>query len=355
MVRGWSKGLTPSARKLWSDVALWQRGHHDFGRFAATRSALALGRLSASSWNAYTSALKGFLTFLQEESLALADVTEHHLEMYVCWLAQSAVLLAAGTVASYLSAIRSCLKEIGIRLGNTDGTTGVLAGYRRLATAVRPAVVQHAAWPTAATISFMSMAMSFLPAFAAGRTTTAQTKMVIAAGHLVFASLTFGRGDTTNSVLFDHLVLHPRSFLVQLLKQKRPQPQLPQQQHTASTASLVDPVGFFLRFCAAQTQRGLATSDRIFALRTGHKTVISLDAAVKLAVSTLHLPPYTGHCVRVGCISEGFALGVPLLTLARMSGHKSSASTEGYVRPGVAVTASTSLFFSALLPAVARR
>ena len=149
MVRGWSEGLTPSARKLWSDVALWQRGHHDFGRFAATRSALALGRLSASSWNAYTSALKGFLTFLQEESLALADVTEHHLEMYVCWLAQSAVLLAAGTVASYLSAIRSCLKEIGIRLGNTDGTTGVLAGYRRLATAVRPAVVQHAAWPTA--------------------------------------------------------------------------------------------------------------------------------------------------------------------------------------------------------------
>jgi hypothetical protein len=145
-----------------------------------------------------------------------------------------------------------------------------------------------------------------------------------------------------------------QGFHAALVKQKRPQPRLPHQDHRFGDDPS-DPVRFVVELRRAQLQRGFLPTSLMFARQPADRKAFTLDAAVKLAVTTLKLPsptanPFTGHCVRVGAVSEAFALGVPLLTCSYMCGHKSTASTSTYVRHGTVPSDAAAQYYLHLKP-----
>lgn len=71
-------------------------------------------------------------------------------------------VLAGSTVASQLSGIRSCLRELGVTFVGPFGTAGALAGYTRFATAVLPRPLAHAAWPIEFTAHALRLARALL-------------------------------------------------------------------------------------------------------------------------------------------------------------------------------------------------
>jgi hypothetical protein len=328
------------------------------GRFSATRCRLALHRLQPSTWNQYATSVTHFLTFLGAEHIDMMEVTETTIEMFICWIEEHpTITLSGATLASYVSGIRTCWREFGIPLPLADmtSTSAALAGYRQLH-APTNLVVRRLVWPAAYTVLGIEFALPLLDAFAAGTLTTAQDNHVIAVGHVTLAGLTMQRGDTTNVALLLDIEISAASdgWRVVLVKQKRPRPHLPHQHHRARSHPH-DPSRFIIRYVHAQEQRGHLPTSLLFGRTARATRGVTLDAAVKLLVKLLRLPssptnPYTGHCVRIGAISEAFALGVPLLTCAFLCGHKRTTSTEDYVRHGTIPSDAARLFFQHLVP-----
>jgi hypothetical protein len=350
--------LSTNGARLWKALSTHQANAGRLGSYSATRARLALHRLAPSTWNQYASSIKHFITFLAEEQIDMMEVTETSLEMFICWVEEHPTIsLSGASLASYLSGIRTCWRELGVDLplSGMTNTAAALAGYRQLHAPTSPAI-RRLVWPAAYTVQGIEYALPLLEAFAAGDLSTTQENQVIAIGHITTASLTMQRGDTTNVALMLDIEIADdgNSWYAVLVKQKRARPQLPQQHHHA-TARTHDPSRFVIRFVLAQRRRGHAAVSLLFGRTATAKRSVTLDAAVKLVVKLLHLPasatnPYTGHCVRIGAISEAFALGVPLLTCAFFCGHKKTTSTEEYVRHGTVPSSAAQLFFQHLVP-----
>ena len=352
----WVAGLNTGARRLWQGILNFSPAYSPLGRFAGTRRFLTLGRLAPSSWNTYASSFRSFLAFLQQEGIELREVTEMTLEMYVCFLTETPGKIMKGvTVASNLSGIRSCLKELGIHLEDPSGTSGALAGYKRFSLAVHPASLQHAAWPIEFTVQVLRHGRAFLPLFRAGRVTRDQHTTVVSAAHVVFGTLTFSRGHTSNNVDVQDLDVTDLGFAVALRLQKRPQDRLPQQQHRTRPGSehRPDPVQFLLDYFEALQHLGSAAASPLFPAMSGKR--LTLDAAVKHLVALCDLrhsrgAPLTGHTVRVGAVTAAFGIGVPLATCAYMCAHKHTTSTEGYIRHGFQIDSAAFQYFGHLRP-----
>ena len=340
---------------MWTAIAAHQERFSAMGKFSDTRSLLALGRLSHGTWNTYASSLQPFLRFLSEHGVPLQDVTDSTLEQYVCWvLEQPKLRWTGGTLASRISAVRTCWDELGMPLSSHHGPTkGALAGYRRLMESTLPVKLARQPWTASNSHACLLAALPLMVAFAGGTLPLADVKLVVAAAHVVLASLTFSRGDTTNPMEMADLTVAPDRFLVSLLKQKRPAARLPEQVHGV-TAAPADPSGFLVQFHGAQVQRGFTPTSLLFGIHPAAAAAFSLDASVKLWQQRLAIPqsptnPLTGHCVRVGAVSEAFAVGVPLLTCSFMCGHKSTSPTAGYVRHGHVPSAAAGTYYRHLL------
>ena len=356
MVANWLSGLTPAARKVWDAIRHHQHHRSLLGRYSDTRALLALGRLSHGTWNTYANSIKPFLRFLQTNGLEITDVTETTVEAFVCWaFEQPEVQWAGGTMASHISAVRTVWNELGMKLNPQDGGTGAaLAGYRRITAATTAPKLIRPPWPSSHSCAALKTAQPLLAAYAANQLSIPLNEVVIAAAHCNTGSLTFSRGDTTNSMLMEDLEINLAGWMVSLVKQKRPQPRLPHQQHVA-TNDPDDPVEFVRQFHAAQCSRGFRPDSLLFGRTPDDRTSLTLDMSVQIVLKHLRLPqstsnPLTGHCVRVGAVTEAFALGVPLLTCAFMCGHKQTSSTAGYVRHGHVPSHTASMYYLHLKP-----
>lgn len=343
MAAEWVQSLNRNSRRLWNGIINYSPVYNLLGRYANTRRLFALGRLSGGSWNTYASHFQNFLQFLSSEQLPLETVTETTLEMYVCYLAEQPGTIKAGTtVASHISGIRSCLRELGIILTDATGTSAALAGYKRFALMVKPAPHQHAAWPLEHTRLVLRRARALLPLFRNGTLDMTGYRTVVGAAHIVLAQLTFSRGHTTNNVLLSDLDFTDTGFSVVLRSQKRPQDHLPHQEHHVSLGRSyrTDPVQFLLDYVAALRYLRVHPDSRLFPTAKGKG--FSLDAAVKHFVALCDLrhsdnAPLTGHTIRVGSVSAAFSIGVPLPTCAYMCHHKQVSSTQGYIRHGLKI------------------
>lgn len=343
MAAEWVQSLNRNSRRLWNGIINYSPVYNLLGRYANTRRLFALGRLSGGSWNTYASHFQNFLHFLSSEQLPLETVTETTLEMYVCYLAEQPGTIKAGTtVASHISGIRSCLRELGIILNDATGTSAALAGYKRFALMVKPAPHQHAAWPLEHTRLVLRRARALLPLFRNGTLDMAGYRTVVGAAHIVLAQLTFSRGHTTNNVLLSDFDFTDTGFSVVLRSQKRPQDHLPHQEHHVSLGRSyrTDPVQFLLDYVEALRHLRVHPDSWLFPTAKGKG--FSLDAAVKHFVALCDLrhsdnAPLTGHTIRVGSVSAAFSIGVPLPTCAYMCHHKQVSSTQGYIRHGLKI------------------
>ena len=321
-------------------------------RFGATRARLLLGRLSTNSWNQYQTAMASFCTFCVTYTppLQLDQVTPQHLVDYVCYLAERPTRLAAATVASYLAGIRTVLRECGLDMGSDTNLTAVLAGYKRWARSTGDHATKRSAWLATYTQRAIDRATTLIHDSATRQLTTAEHQWVVAAAMIALGMVTFSRGDTICRLLMKEIKTSLQAINIQLTKQKRPKDFIPDQTHQHGNST-----SFLLRYLGYLRAHGYRDTSFVFGNSATSKKPQALDAAVKMVASTLHIPsptskPWTGHCVRIGAISEAFAIGVPLARIAFFAGHQHTSTTEGYVRHDVTSSASAHAFFGHLVP-----
>jgi hypothetical protein len=167
---------------------------------------------------------------------------------------------------------------------------------------------------------------------------------------IALAMITFSRGDTICRLMMREVKTTVNSINIRLSKQKRPKGFIPDQEHQHGSSTK-----FLLRYLGYVRARGYADASLVFGNAPTSTKPQTLDTAIKLVSNTLHIPSptsknWTGHCVRIGAISEAFALGVPLARIAFFAGHKHTSTTEGYVRHDVSASPSAHLFFGHLVP-----
>lgn len=349
----WENGLNPAALRVWRGLLAHSPRYRVLGNYADIRRLFALGSLASSSWNTYSNAFRKFLEFLATEEIPVETVSESTLEMFVCYLAQLDSDPPTGnSVATYLSGIRACLRELGVTLDDSSGTRGALQGYKRFSRAIHAPPMQHAAWPIDFTVIVLRRARPLLLAFRLGPLPHNDHLTLVGAAHVVMATLTFSRGHTTVDLQLEDLALSRTGFHVALRIQKRPQDRLPFQQHFVQDLP-DDPVQFLLDFMYALIAKGMQPS--CFLFRTDRNRSLKLDMAVKHLVELCSLQhpqflPLTGHTVRVGAVSAAFAIGVPVATCAYMCAHKHLVSTYGYIRHDLQPTAAAFQYFGHLRP-----
>ena len=142
--------------------------------------------------------------------------------------------------------------------------------------------------------------------------------------------------------------------MIKLEKQKRPQERIPDQVHHPTNDPSC-PVRFLLEwYLPYLSQLRYEPKSSLFGL-TAQARAKPLDNAVKMAAVRLGIhqqgdKPWTGHCVRIGAVSEAFALGVPLAKVAHFACHRSAKTTEGYVRHDVFADSAAQTFYARLAP-----
>ena len=361
---GWLKELRPAAQELWRDLVAERQAADP--RFGSTRALLTFSRLSANSWNQYTTALRSFCDFCKScnPPITIDQVKPQHLTDYVCWLAERANPLKYATVASYLSGIRSVLTECGIPLPPDAEIRSVLEGYKRWRAAVQEPEVKRPAWPARWTTKAIARARDILYACTpagAGKGTLytfpvpRDHEFVVYTAYVVLASVCFSRGDTVIMIERQHVsTTEDGGLCIKLNKQKRPRDFIPDQVHQPSTDSMC-PIQFLTDCYLPYLDRvGYGPTSRLFAM-TAQAKARSLDTAIKTLAADLNIgqhgdKPWTGHCVRIGAISEAFAVGVPLAKIAHFANHKSTTTTESYVRHDVVADHAAQTFFGRLVP-----
>ena len=354
MARRQLQQLKPRTRALFEQLIA--RNEETGGRWARTRTWLALARLTPSMWDQYTTALRPFTEFLLAEHLELTEVTEAGLEHWVCWLVESdRYHLKGGTVAQYLAGARTCLGGLHVQLGDTHGTRGALSGYKKLDELTRPPVHRRPAWSAEHTTEAVRAARFLLPALQRGELPGAERRFVTATLHVVVAALTFSRGDSTNPMRCDELEPGPDGFHVRLSKQKRPKRHPPPQHSFRATAHPDCPIAFARDVARTLRYAGYAADALLFGTTSSASAPLTLDASVQLLVQHLQLdfgardtPP--GHSVRIGAVSEAYGIGVPMPTIAHMCTHKTLQTTQGYIRHGIPVSPSAHLYYAHLHP-----
>ena len=336
-------------------------GSNDYGPHGATRAALAAASLAGSTWNQYASAASGFMMFIAGMGVTLAAVTNMHVEMWVCSLFEShrkaGRPLGPSTARPKVSAVRAILREYGNPLPSSPGVASVLAGYQRIVNSTAPPRAVKAPWPSHYTKSVLQHATLLLPMVQAkgGDVTANELEKLTCMAVIIFATITFCRSDTSGAVRRQEIHFGPAGMFLRLTKQKRPRAEVPIQTQPWRHGPHC-PVRFLQGFLSFQAQHGYQPTSLAFGVGPKATRPMTLDRAVRTIVKELTLDeprhnPFTGHCLRVGSISDAAQLGVPLHVISAMAGHKRSETTRGYLRPGVPVTAAVKLFYSWLLPA----
>lgn len=348
----WLTELKPTARQLWSDLVAAQ--HQLDPTWGAIRTQLMMGRLSTASWNQYATALRSFCKFCAtcEQPITLDQVLPKHLVDYVCYLAQLPTRLKHATVASYISGIKSVLHECGLDIPPSTMLTAVMAGYKRWMREAEPRGVKRHAWLSASSVAAMKMVEGWMEL--GHDANTAQHKLIVSVMMVVMASVTFSRGGSTVRTEMRNVTDGGDSMVVKFEKEKRPQDTAREQVHHRSTRTN-DPINFLMKGKEYLARRGYTPRSLMFAVSPSAKRALSLDAALKQVARTINAPPptdkpWTGHCVRIGAVSEAFAIAVPLAKIAFFAGHKSATTTETYVRHDVRPSHAAQLFFGKLVP-----
>ena len=321
-------------------------------RFGATRARLLLGRLSTASWNQYQTAMASFCEFCAtwQPPIQLDQVTARHLVDYVCYLAERPKRLAAVTVASYLAGIRTVLRECGLDMGTDTNLAAVLAGYKRWTRSTGEHTVKRAAWLARYTQRAIDRATTLMHTSTQRKLTAKEHQWIVSAAMIAMAMITFSRGDTICKLLLNEVRATINPINIRLSKQKRPKDYIPDQDHQHGNSTK-----FLLRYLGYLRASEYRDASFLFGNTPASPKAQTLDSAVKLVAETLHIPSptskhWTGHCVRIGAISEAFAIGVPLARIAFFAGHRHTSTTEGYVRHDVTASPSAHLFFGHLVP-----
>ena len=333
----------------------------DYGECSSIRASLAAASLAGATWNQYASAASGFLLFIAAMGLTLAAVTSVHIEMWVCSLLDSHRVagrpLNPNTVRSKVPAVKAILREVGNPQPASAGLTSVLAGHQRIVNLTTPPQPQKAPWPSHNTMAALRHGRVLLPStrsgggIVSGDTWNALTSIAA----VVFATITFCRSDTSSAVQRGELHFGTEGLTVKLTKQKRPRKYVPIQ--TQPWRPGVDcPARFLKEFVSLQPSHGYQPKSLAFGVGPQATKPIALDHAVRTVAQLLGIDqpttnPFTGHCLRVGSISDAARLGAPLHVISAMPAHKRSDTTRGCLRPGVPVTAAARLFYGWLLPA----
>ena len=355
MADSWLRNLRPAAQQLWRDLVAERQAADP--RFGGTRALLVFSRLSTNSWNQYATALRSFCDFCASllPPVTLDQVQPHHLIDYVCWLAERPNPLKHATVASYLSGIRSVLAECKMMLPPDQEIRAVLDGYKRWRAAVQEPEIKRPAWPARFTMAATRLARKLLGSCGDTFLSKEDHALVVYAAYIVVASKCFSRGDTVIGMLLQHILVTTEGAIkIRLDKQKRPKDFIPEQEHHRTTDPDC-PVRFLTDCYLPYLSRlGYGPASSAFGL-TAQAKARPLDAAVKqmatsLGAEQLGGKPWTGHCVRIGAISEAFAVGVPLAKIAHFAGHRSTTTTEGYVRHDVVADRAAQTFFAPLVP-----
>jgi integrase len=225
---------------------------------------------------------------------------------------------------------------MGIPLDSRDaGVAGALAGYAKVFRDSAPPELQRPAWPARHTRLLIKAALAHWrglvdPGFEQWH------HFVTDAMHVIFAYVTFCRGDSTGQVRLGDLDFDECGMTATIHKQKRPKRYVPIQRHPYREPPLECPIRLLQHYVQSRRSRGAGAQSLAFGRRMQSKHSTTLDTAVKNVVTFLHLPqgpsPFTGHSIRIGVISDAFAIGVPLQTCAAQAGHESSDTTADYIR-----------------------
>ena len=352
----WISELKPAAQQLWKDLVAERQAADP--RFGGTRAMLTFSRLSVNSWNQYTTALRSFCTFCAslEPPVTLDKVKPAHLTDYVCWLTERDDPLKHGTVASYLAGIRSVLTECGRQLPPDAEIKAVLDGYKRWRAQVQDPEVKRPAWPARFTVRAISLAQQLLDTTQNGFPTQTDHAHIVSTAYICLASICFSRGDTVAPMQLKHIVVtNEGALMTKLEKQKRPQDHIPDQVHHPTEGDASCPVRFILEwYLPYLSTLRYEPQSNLFGLTAQARTK-PLDNAVKMIAVRLGIhqqgdKPWTGHCVRIGAVSEASAVGVPLAKIAHFACHRSTNTTEGYVRHGVVADSAAQTFYARLAP-----
>ena len=348
--------MTPQAHQLWESMV---RAHTSANpEFGETRALLMLGTRTPSTWTQYANALKAFMEFAVSRTppLSLDRVTASHLADFVCWVAEGNRSLSGDSLAQYLSGVKTCLRELGISFNDEHATkqlATVLAGYKRAHREASAPVVKRPPWLAAYTTQAFDLLGS-----TADSASPQHRHLLVSVMHVALASICMQRGDSTNSVImrdFEPTRSHTgqHGFRILFRKQKRPGKTVPEQLHYAS-ASHHDPVQHLLQWYASiRASRG--PHDLLFGLSSSSKTAFTLDESVKCLAATLSLKspssvPFTGHCPRIGAITEAFLIGVPIESCAHLACHAKASTTEQYIRHGTAPSHQAQVFYGHMVP-----
>ena len=353
-----AEGLTGQAKVLASAI---RAQHQQTSVFGTTRADLALARLRTSTWNQYATAMNPFQDFLQDVGRKLNDVNEPDLEDWICWMMESENYNVKGeTLGQYVSGVRTCPREFGIKLGGPAGTKGALDGYKQLSIETQPPVHVKPVFSTQHAVTGVRAVSRIRGDFRKNTLEKKEAELVIAVPHVVIAHLTFSRGDSTQPLRGAELTATAAGFTVRLPKQKRPKRNRPPEHTFQATGQPDCPIAFVRGLLQDLRCRGNSDDSLLFGTPPTATRAMALDTAVKTLVRQLrielpgqHVP--TGHCARVGSVSEAYAIGVPMPTCAHMCTHSDPSTTMGYLRFGIPVSQSAQLFFGHLHPTATDR
>ena len=299
------------------------------GRQRATVADLLRHRLRPSTVAQYGNTVSSFVTFLHTEGITTSLVNDTVIARYIAWMwAHDRYDLHPNTLRSYLSAVRKLFGPLATTPLDLQNPLiqDLLVSYTNDYNNTHDARARRPAWPASATIACASDLRDWLD----GSSTMTEADAVQAA-QLVFAALTYSRGNTSRHVLFKHISLTSSGPLVNLVTQKsarmRNNPPI-RLLHGNNRNHPANVLADFVR----RRRATFPPNDLVFRT-TDDPAVASLDEAVKSTARRLNLGDiWSGHCIRIGAISAAFRIGVPIETIAELVGHAATATTRGYIR-----------------------
>ena len=309
----------------------------DLGPQSSTRLRLAQYRLAKSSWAQYSRNLKPFLKFLDQHNIPFLSVTDTHLERYVCYLHDSPTHdLAPPTLNSYLSAIRTCFREIGVNLNSHhQPTAAAVIGYQHIYRSTHPSKPQQMPWPTGYSCHALDTLRDILA------TSDIHSPLAQACSQIVFATLTFCREISIIHVRISDCTSSSNGITFAIARQKRPlaNTTVPTQHHPFRHPETPSSV---LANFVHQLSRTQAPSSLIWPNQRINQSLKIFSNIFNLG-STI----WQSKSLRIGAATTAHLLGMPVAMIMQRMAHRSQNTTFKYIRPAdiPSVTSQDAIFF----------
>lgn len=291
-------------------------------------------RLRPSTLAQYDSNVRSFVRFLSAEDIAVSAVDHFVVARYIAWLWDSSDYnLAPSTLRSYIAAIRTVFELLSHRPVDTSHpiVRDLLTSYENDYADSHAPRPQRPAWPARATMTCSHDLHGWLHNNPNRISDTDAT----AAAHILFAALTYCRGNTSANATFDHVRTTPLSIRISLVTQKARRLRVDPPMRVLQATTLTHPIAVLSAFIARR-RRLFGTSDGLFRLAGQRRASLTLTDAVLRTTARLGMDAiYTAHCLRIGAISAAHRIGVTLATIASHAGHANISTTVGYIRHGV--------------------